>query len=106
MATCVTFLLFVRPFLKRMQGIANVAIKPVEIPAGFDWRRAKNRREYVRARLSTDSGGAVSARLYPKQGSDILTSMAWADGLVEIRENETIRSGQMIRFISFAEFLA
>ncbi len=105
-ASCVTFLLFVCPFLKRTQGITNVAINPAQVPADFVWCRARKRREYVRARLCEGPDGNMIARLYPQQGSDILSSMTWADGLVEIRENELIQRGEPVRFIPFSQFLA
>ena len=105
-ATCVTFLVFVRPFLKRMQGIKDVANKMIQVPAGFGRTRATNRREYARARLCIDSGGTVTTKLYPKQGSDILTSMTWAHGLVEIPERQPIKPGQLVRFFPFSELVS
>ena len=100
-STLVTFCLFVRPFLLRRQGVAQVLPTPIHVPAAFRWSRPGGRREYVRA--CRGPGGDV--HIYPKQGSDVLTSTVWADGLVEIREGRTIEPGDPVPYYSFAELL-
>jgi molybdopterin molybdotransferase len=47
----------------------------------------------------------MAVNIYPKQGSDVLTSTVWADGLVEIREGETVEKGDLVPYYSFAELL-
>ncbi|HCA26385.1 MAG TPA: molybdopterin molybdenumtransferase MoeA, partial [Betaproteobacteria bacterium] len=74
----VTFCLFVRPFLLRCQGAAAAALVTFPVAAAFDWPRAGKRREFLRAKLAQNT-----AELYPRQGSGVLTSAAWADGLGE-----------------------
>lgn len=103
-STLVTFCLFVRPFLLRRQGVSQVLPKPLSVPAAFRWPRPGRRREYLRARLEEGAAGA-RVDIYPKQGSDVLTSTVWADGLVEIREGETIEAGDPVPYYSFAELL-
>lgn len=103
-STLVTFCLFVRPFLLRRQGVPEVLPKPLAVPAAFRWTRPGRRREYVRARLVQGAAG-TRVDIYPKQGSDVLTSTVWADGLVEIREGETIEAGDAVLYYSFAELL-
>ncbi len=101
----VTFSLFVRPFLLRCQGVQQVAPLRFTVSADFDWKKAGERREFLRAKLHHDAGGIPFAALYPKQGSGVLTSAAWADGLVEIREGTTVTRGQTVTFIPFSELL-
>jgi len=96
----VTFCLFVRPFLLRCQGAATAAPLTFPVAAAFDWPNAGKRREFLRAKLDQNT-----AELYPCQGSGVLTSAAWADGLVEIRENATVTRGQPVTFIPFSELL-
>ena len=43
--------------------------------------------------------------LFPNQGSGVLTSMAWADGLVDNPPGQAIARGDMVRFISLADWL-
>src|SRR5690606_6926054 len=47
----VTFVLFVRPFLLRLQGVEQVAPMAVPMVAGFDWPKPDRRREFLRARV-------------------------------------------------------
>jgi molybdopterin molybdotransferase len=103
-STLVTFCLFVRPFLLRRQGVPDVRAKAFSVPAAFRWPHAGRRREYLRARLEQGAGG-VAATIYPKQGSDVLTSTVWAEGLVEIREGATVEPGDPVPYHPFAELL-
>ncbi len=103
-STLLTFCLFVRPFLLRRQGVRQVLGKALSVPAAFRWPRPGRRREYLRARLEQGSDG-VAVNIYAKQGSDVLTSTVWADGLVEIREGKTVEPGDLVPYYSFAELL-
>jgi molybdopterin molybdotransferase len=98
----VTFLLLVRPFLLRLQGVADVAPMGNAVRADFDWTRADKRQEFLRVRRNALGG----LDLFPNQSSGVLTSAVWGDGLVDNPAGQTIRHGDMVRFISFAELLA
>ena len=95
----VTFLIFVRPFLLKTQGIESVAPRVIDARADFDWGKPDARREFLRARWNADGG----VDLYPTQDSAVLTSTAWADGLIDNPANQAIRRGDRVKFISFAE---
>jgi molybdopterin molybdotransferase len=98
----VTFLLLVRPFLLRLQGVSNVAIQSISIPAHFTWARADKRREFLRVHRNAAGG----LDLFSNQSSGVLTSAVWGDGLVDNPAGQTIQSGDVVRFISFSELLA
>lgn len=98
----VTFLLFARPFIKKMQGVSNFKNQTTQVQCNFDWRRPRPRREFVRVKLDHSTVPA-SANLYPKQGSDVLSSVVWADGLVEIPENSTFSQGEVLNYYSLTE---
>jgi molybdopterin molybdotransferase len=100
-STFVTFLIFVRPFLLRLQGVANVAPRVLTLRADFDWPRADRRQEFLRARYNAAGG----LELFPHQGSGVLTSTVWADGLIDNPPGQTIAAGDLVRFISFADVL-
>jgi molybdopterin molybdotransferase len=95
----ITFLLFVRPFLLRLQGVTG-AVEPQAIPlrADFDWNKPDRRNEFLRARIN-DAGGLD---LFPNQGSGVLTSTVWADGLIDNPPGQAIARGDIVRFIPFA----
>jgi molybdopterin molybdotransferase len=95
----VTFLLFVRPFLLRLQGVAgDVSPRAVTMRADFDWTKPDRRNEFLRARINGQGG----LELFPNQGSGVLTSTVWADGLVDCPPGQAIARGDMVRFIPFA----
>ncbi len=99
----VTFLLFARPYLQAMQGRAGNEPLSYPVQSGFNYR-AKQRREYVRVRLTGDPATGLTAETYARQGSDVMSSIAWADGLVEIPEGASIQAGDTVRFLPFAEW--
>ncbi len=103
-SACVTFCLFVRPFLLKRMGAAQVLYKAFPVQAGFAWTHPGVRREFLRARLEADAHGAV-ARLFPNQSSGVLTSCTWADGLIDIEIGHTVQPGDWVRFIPFSELL-
>jgi molybdopterin molybdotransferase len=102
----VTFCLFARPFILRLQGQALVPPpKRILAAAGFDWQRPDKRREYQRARLVTSANGTQRVEVYASRSSADLTSLTWADGLVELEENRSFRAGEPVRFIPFSELI-
>lgn len=101
----VTFILLVRPFILRSQGMAATAPQALSLKADFDWLKSDKRREFLRARLHMAEDGSIGVQLYPNQGSGVLTSTAWADGLVEVAEGTLIRRGETVRFLPFSELL-
>ena len=97
----VTFLLLVRPFLLKLQGVLQVAPKSIAVQADFDWPKADKRREFLRVKRNASGG----LDLYPNQSSGVLTSAVWGDGLVDNPPGQTIRIGDQVQFISFNEVL-
>lgn len=97
----VTFLMLVRPFILKRQGAAKLTPKSLKLRADFDWPRPDRRREFLRARIN-EAGGLD---LFANQSSGVLTSAAWADGLIDNPGGEMIRSGSQVSFLPFSELL-
>ena len=95
----VTFLIFVRPFLLRTQGVSQVEPKIIQARADFDWPEPDARREFLRVKWNAQGG----LDLYPTQDSAVLTSTAWADGLVDNPAGHAIRKGDLVRFLPYSE---
>jgi molybdopterin molybdotransferase len=85
----VSCLLYVVPLLRHALGARSSEIRPVRMPvrAGFDFKRMPGRREWLRARLSQDDDGAFEAVAFGSTSSGMLSSMVWAEGLIEIPED-------------------
>jgi len=98
-----TFCLFARPFLLKRMGASQVLYRAYPVRAAFDWRKPGNRREFLRGRLVPGLDGAGEVRIYPNQGSGVLTSAVWADGFVDIEIGQTVLRGEWVRFIPFSE---
>ncbi len=101
----VTFLLLVRPFLLRLQGVPLAgclhAWRPIRMRADFDLPRADKRREFLRVRRNSEGG----LDLFPNQTSGVLTSASWADGLVDNPAGTTIARGDLVDYIALSELL-
>jgi len=97
----ITFLLLVRPFLLKLQGVTQLATKSIAVPAHFTWARADKRREFLRVRRNPAGG----LDLFANQSSGVLTSAVWADGIVDNPPGQTIQHGDVVRFILFPEVL-
>jgi len=98
----VTFVLLVRPFLLRLQGVHDVAPVTVSARADFDWPRADQRREFLRVRRNAHGG----LDLFPNQSSGVLTSAVWGDGLVDNPPGQTVVRGDTVRFIALSDLLS
>lgn len=97
----VVFCLFARPFLLKRMGATPAPMRAYPVVAGFDRRKPGQRREFLRARI--EDGRVV---LFPNQSSGVLTSLAWADGLVDLDADVTVAAGDPVRFLSLPELLA
>jgi molybdopterin molybdotransferase len=97
----VTFLLFARPFILRRQGVDDVVPRALPLRADFDLAKGDKRREFLRVRVNGDGG----LDLFVNQNSAVLTSTAWADGLVDNPAGGAIARGATVRYLPFAELL-
>lgn len=98
----VTFLIFARPLILKMQGAENYLSNELSIRSGFEWKGVK-RKEYLRARVRHDEAGTY-AEIYPHQGSGVLSSASWADGLAIIEPGKAINVGDVLKYIPFQGF--
>jgi molybdopterin molybdotransferase len=102
----VTFCLFAIPVIRRRQGVVgDLGPQTLQVRAGFDWLRPDKRREFHRARLEIADDGVPELQVFPSRSSAVLTSVAWANGLVEIAERQVIHKGDPVAFIPFEGLL-
>lgn len=96
----VTFLLFGAPLLRRMQGRSGVLPAPVWLPAYFERPKPGKREEYLRVRVEN---GRLTA--FPHQGSGVLSSASWADGLARVPADETVAVDDPVAYYAFSELM-
>jgi molybdopterin molybdotransferase len=97
----VTFVMLVRPYLLRSMGVVDVMPTRIPVIAGFEWTKADKRREFLRVQLNA----AGQAELFPNQNSGVLTSAAWAHGIVDVPAGSVVRVGDTVNFIPMAALL-
>lgn len=101
----VTFVLMARPFLLKRMGATHLNMHAIPAIAGFDWPKPDRRREFLRAGFErTDQGDSV-LKIWPNQGSGVMSSVAWADGLVDVPPNTVIRQGDTVQYIPFSDLM-
>lgn len=98
----VTHLLCVTTVLRALQG-AHTALPPsLPLRAAFDWPKPDKRREFLRVKLNTEG----ELELFANQSSGVLTSVVWADGLLDNPPGQVIRRGDVVRFLPLPDLIA
>lgn len=93
----VSFEVFVRPAIRRLQGRRDLARPMVSARATEDLRGVPNKRHFVRVRLAREAEG-WTATPTGAQGSHMISSISAADGLAVVPEDvEAVRAGEQVR---------
>jgi len=98
----VTFLLFVRPFILKLQGREVLPAQSYPMRADFDWLKADRRNEFLRVKINARGG----LDLFPNQSSGVLTSASWGDGLVDCPPNHAFKKGDLVKYLPFNTLLS
>ncbi|MCY7315461.1 MAG: molybdopterin molybdotransferase MoeA [Rubrivivax sp.] len=98
----VTWLLAAVPVLRMLQGLPATLPQALPMRADFDWPRPDKRREFLRVRIN-DQGGLQP---FGNQSSGVLTSVVWADGLLDNPPGQVIQHGDAVRYLPLAELVA
>jgi len=100
-AAFVCALVFARPALNLMAGADWISPRGFDVPAAFAKNKKAGRREYLRARLNENG----HAEVYPSEGSGRISSLSWADGLVELADDAAeITTQSHVRYVPYASF--
>jgi len=102
-ASMVTFLLLARPLLLHLAGAKPEEPPRFPVRAAFDYRKKRDRREFVRVWLERGPDGVLEARKFPRDGAGLLSSLVAADGLAELGEEVTqVAPGDMVPYLPFS----
>lgn len=100
-AVLVTFLLLVRPYIRRCQGVTDSPQADCfPLPLGFSIDQPSNRRDFRRVRHHRE-GLASWLEEAPNQSSGMLSSACWADGLALIPQHQTLARGELVAYYPF-----
>ena len=103
-AAMVTFLQFVAPILRRLQGCPTPAPCRLTALAECDLPSRRGRVDFLRGVYHCDPRGQLHVRSTGHQGSGILSSMVAANCLIEITADcETIARGEAVTIQPFAD---
>ncbi len=98
-SSLITFEVFVRPALRKMQGFVRIQRPTLPVRMGYEARAAADRTEYQRVTLSRD-GDQLVAWSTGSQSSSRLMSVAGAHALVRVPAGETgIAAGAVVEAI-------
>jgi molybdopterin molybdotransferase len=95
-SSLVTFEVFVRPALRKMQGFAQLQRPALSVRLGYDARATADRTEYQRVTLKRE-GADLLAETTGSQSSSRLMSLAGAHALVRIPPGDQgIKAGTIV----------
>ncbi len=98
-AAMVTYMAIARPLIALLAGETVRPPWRFTVASGFAHRKKRDRREYLRVRLEYGADGLI-ARLFPRDGAGILTSLTESDALAELPEAMTeLAPGQPVSCI-------
>lgn len=101
-AALINFALFARPFLLLCQGVEDECYMPLWTQADFDWDKPSPRMEVLRGRLEPGYQANRAVQLYPQQSASSLLAFNWANGLVILPPEKTVKKGDWVEFIPLA----
>ena len=94
----VTFMLIARSYLLRCQGCTETELTTVYGDADFEVKGG-GRREYLRVQLHFDAAGRGTVTDFRNQGSGVMSSVSWANGLAEIEIGQNVRKGDRVKVL-------
>jgi molybdopterin molybdotransferase len=100
------FTLLVSPLVRTMQGRHAVMPRVLygTLDAGRDFDEP--REEFLRVRYEASAHGTGKLVPYPHQGSGVISSLPWADGLARIPANTHVTAGETVTYYDFKDWLA
>jgi len=96
----VTFSLFCRPFLLSCSGHTNVILNPENAVSDFSFSNTSKKRLFLRA--SKNEEGRLY--LFKNQNSQILSSICFSQGLVELLPGQTVEIADNVQYLDFSKF--
>jgi molybdopterin molybdotransferase len=101
-AAAVMFYVAALPLLRAREGADRAPVMRVPVKLDFSHRKKADRVEFVRVQVRADADGTLVARKFPREGAGILSSIAWADGMIALEADRlTVSPGEIGWFTAF-----
>ncbi|PNG26842.1 molybdopterin molybdotransferase MoeA [Methylocella silvestris] len=101
-AAFIGFVFVARALIAALSGARFNPPLAVPVISGFAYRKKAGRREFLRASLSRDASGELTAEKYAGQGAAVLTSLTRTRGFVDLAEDTVeIAPGDRVNFIDY-----
>ncbi len=98
----VVFQLLATVLLRARQGQRSMPLIASPVVADFS-RPVTSREDYLRVQLVSTANGQTVARPFANMSSGIMSSLAWADGLVRQPIDQAIKVGDTVDFLPIRE---
>jgi len=93
--------MIVKPFLFKLSGTEWKNPKHIPVKINFSMKKKTQRMEWLRVNIETKNSKELIVKRYSKQGSGIISSIVFSDGIIEIPENKSfLKPGDIFKFYS------
>ena len=95
------YALIIQPFIYYLAGANFVLPQPEKLKVNFNMNKKTKRMEWLRVKKKKNKLEYIAEK-FPKQGSGMISSIAYSDGIIEIPEHVSkIRSGEIYDYFDF-----
>ncbi len=94
----VTFVLLCRPYIIKRSGGSNFGSSPLFLESNFEWRKPNDRQEFLRGKINADG----KLEVFKNQNSQILSSVCFSEGLIEIPNKTSVSIGDKLHYYPFS----
>ena len=96
--------MIVRPFLEFLNGAKFKLPNSYIGIANFEMSKKTQRLEWLRVTIDKKKKEAIWLKKFPKQGSGMISSISFSDGIIEIPESvNKIKIGDKFKYYPFIE---
>lgn len=100
------FAVLVSPVIRRMQGRTLVCPPVARAALRTERTRQDSREEFLRVQCTPLAGGGAELTPYANQGSGVLSSLPWADGLARLPAGVPVNDGDLVAYYDLRHWLA
>ena len=99
--------MLIKSFLERLCGSTMIMPTYYSATVNFSMRKKTERLEWLRVIIDKNCKDSILVNKYPKQGSGMISSIAFTDGIIEIPEEVSqITKGDQYKLYLFSDLFA